>query len=56
MTKLLGHIENQNTNLDITLSSSDDGTPNSSDITEADIISTTENIVIEVLDVSNNSV
>jgi len=56
MTKLLGHIENQNTNLDITLSSSEDGTPNSSDITEADIISTTENIVIEVLDVSNNSV
>jgi len=56
MTKLLGHIENHNAGLGITLSSSDDDSPNSSNITESDIISTTENIVIEVMDISNNSV
>ena len=56
MTKLLGHIENQNAGLGITLSSSDDDSPNSSDIPETDITSITENVVIEVMDVSNNSV
>ena len=56
MTKLLGHIENQNAGLGITLSSSDDDAPNSSDIPETDITSITENVVIEVMDVSNNSV
>lgn len=57
MTKLLGHIENQrDANLAITISSSDDDSPNGSDTIESEITSTTENVVIEIMDASNNSI
>ena len=58
MTKLLGHIENQrDANLAITISSSDDDdSPNGSDTIESDITSTAENVVIEITDMSNNSI
>ena len=56
MTKLLGHIENQNANLAITISSSDDDSPNGSETIESDITSVAENVVIDVADISNNSV
>ena len=56
MTKLLGHIENQNANLAITILSSDDDSPNGSETIESDITSVAENVVIDVADISNNSV